>query len=64
MQFALPAAPMQIRVRIGKQMEQSTLPIDQVGIDPDKKQVFVTYRYPFRYRMRPLDIRSCELLPA
>jgi hypothetical protein len=62
MQFPLPAAPVQVRVRIGKENDQRPMPIDQVGVDVDKKQVFVTYRYPFRYRMVPLQVRTCELL--
>ena len=62
--FVLPHAPVRARVRVGQHGDESPLPIDQVGIDVERQQVFVTYRYPFRYVMNPLELRSCELLPA
>lgn len=64
LQFVLPKNPLIARVKIGKDSREEPLPLDQIGIDADKRQVFLTYRYPFRYFLRPLEVRSCELLPA
>jgi hypothetical protein len=63
-EFRLPHPPVTVRVRVGVHGDEGPPPIDQVGIDVDRQQVFVTYRYPFRYVMNPLERRSCELLPA
>jgi len=62
-QFTLPPTPIKARVHVGSNRDERPVPIDQVGIEPDNNRVFVTYRYPFRYRMVPLEVRSCELLP-
>jgi hypothetical protein len=63
-EFALPQPPVTVHVSIGTHREEVPPPIDQVGIDVERQQVFLTYRYPFRYIMTPLERRSCELLPA
>jgi hypothetical protein len=62
--FILPDPPVRVRVRVGEHGSDDTPPLDQVGIDIEKQQVFLTYRYAFRYAMSPLERRSCELLPA
>lgn len=63
-EFALPRPPVTVRVRVGGHGDDGPPPIDQVGIDVERQQVFVTYRYPFRYVLNPLERRSCELLAA
>ena len=64
LQFALPRAPATVCVKIGNDKMEEPLPLDQIGIDVDKRQVFLSYRYPFRYFLRPMEVRSCELLPS
>lgn len=61
-EFVLPQPPVTVRVHIGEHGDEGFPPIDQVGIDVEKQQVFLTYRYPFRYIMNPLERRNCELL--
>jgi hypothetical protein len=63
-EFALPAPPAKVRVQVGEHADDGPPPLDQIGIDVEKRQVFLTYRYSFRYTMRPLERRSCELLPV
>jgi hypothetical protein len=63
-QFTLPQPPVTVRVRIGEHGDEGPPPLDQIGIDVEKQLVFLTYRYPFRYIMNPLERRSCELLVA
>ena len=63
--FRLPARlPLQTRIKLGDKLIERPLHIDQIGIEPDKKRVFVAYRYHFRYTMVPLQKRLCELLPS
>jgi hypothetical protein len=61
-QFTLPPSGLRVRVRIGRQVQEREPMIDQVGIEPDLGRAFVSYRFPFRYWMVPLEKRSCELL--
>ena len=63
-EFALPEPAVAARVRIGAHSDEGPPPLDQIGIDVEREQVFLTYRYPFRYVMSPLERRSCELLAA
>jgi hypothetical protein len=64
LEFTLPAPPGSARVKIGEHADVSPPPIDQVGIDVERSQVWLSYRYSFRYVMTPLQRRSCELLPS
>src|SRR5262249_54188247 len=59
--FLLPEPPVRVRVRVGEHGDEGPPPIDQIGIDVEKEQVFLTYRYSYRYVMTPLERRSCEL---
>lgn len=61
--FLVPESPMAVRVRVGAERDERVPGIDQIGIEPDKNRVFIAYRFPFRYRMKPLDPRSCALVP-
>lgn len=61
MTFRLPDPPLMTRIRIGETEIERALQIDQLGIEPDLDRVFITYRYPFRYAVVPLEPRSCEL---
>ena len=63
-EFAIPPTPMAVRVRFGDERDEQAPRLDQIGIEVDKQQVFIAYRYPFRYRLVPLQLRSCELIPA
>ena len=38
--------------------------IEEVGVDVPKRQVFVGYRYPFRYQLVPHQRRRCTLALA
>ncbi|MBI5590678.1 MAG: DUF2169 domain-containing protein [Deltaproteobacteria bacterium] len=64
LQFTLQPPPFAVCVRIGRQTDKRCPPVDQIALDVERQQVILTYRYPFRYVMTPLELRSCELLPA
>lgn len=57
----IPSQSLCIKIIIGNKVKERELKIDQVGIVPDKRQAFITYRFPFRYKFEPLQIRRCEL---
>ncbi len=50
-----------VRLQFDDEVIDRALAIDQVGLEIDKQRIFVTYRYPFRYVLYPLQRRSCEL---
>lgn len=59
--FSLPSARVAVTVTLGDKEIQADAPIDQVGIECDLRRMFVTYRYPFRYVMRPEEKRRCQI---
>jgi hypothetical protein len=61
MQFVLPAAHLVVRLQFDHEVIERSPAIDQIGVEPDRDRVFVSYRYPFRYVLYPLQKRSCEL---
>jgi hypothetical protein len=61
LEFALPPAGLKVRLRFGDEWVEREPAVDQVGVEADARRVFVSYRYPFRYRLVPLQWRACEL---
>jgi hypothetical protein len=59
--FAVPAPPLAARIVIGSADVVRPLAIDQIGLLPDQGQVFITYRFPFRYAVIRMQPRACEL---
>jgi len=59
--FVVPDTILLTRLQFGDEVVVNRMQIDQLGIEIDKKRVFISYRYPFRYKMIPLQYRSCEL---
>jgi hypothetical protein len=62
--FDLPARLPQAALRLGDALHERPLEIDQVGIDVEAGKVFVSYRFPFRYRFVPEQQRSVTLTLA
>jgi hypothetical protein len=60
--FQIPSFDPMVRLRFGNEVIERPLDIDQVGIESEHNRFFITYRYPFRYVMYPLQKRTCELL--
>ncbi len=59
--FTLPSLPLLTRVQIGDQFHDRLMSIDQIGIEPDRRRVFITYRFPFRYSITRMQPRACSL---
>ena len=60
--FRIPGHALKLKIKLGEKEMERILKADQVGIIPDKKQAFITYRFPFRYKFQALQIRKCELI--
>lgn len=60
--FAIPDPGLRIRLAFDDETIEAAPRIDQIGIECEAGRVFVAWRYPFRYRMFPLQRRSCELI--
>ncbi len=62
-QIKLPVPNWQFQVRLtfDEEVVEKVLSIDQVGLEFEKRRVFVSYRYPFRYGMQRMQRRSCTL---
>lgn len=60
--FNLPSSRVSVSVTLGETEVQAEAPIDQIGIECDLDRIFITYRYPFRYVMRPEEKRRCQIV--
>ncbi|MCI5120344.1 MAG: DUF2169 domain-containing protein [Candidatus Electrothrix sp. AUS4] len=59
--FSLATTELKVRLQFDKEVIERPLTIDQIGIEVEKDRVFISYRYPFRYKFYPLQQRMCEL---
>jgi len=62
--FTVPAPPAHVRLRFGANVVTRAPSVDQIGVLPDEGRVFVSYRFPFRYTIRPREQRSIHLIPG
>jgi hypothetical protein len=62
--FRLPRAGVKVGLRFGAEEIERVPYVDQVGIEPDSGRIWVGWRFPFRYRLVPLQLRECFLLPV
>jgi len=60
--FQLPPCDLLVRIGIGAHHYEFEPAIEQIGVEPDRMRAFVSYRYPFRYTLVPLEKRYCELV--
>lgn len=63
-ELAIPDLPLKLRLRFGAESFEQKPIVEQVGIEVDHQRMFVTYRFPFRYRTIAGQQRSCELALA
>ena len=63
-EFDVPAAPVQVRLRFGQRDALRVPLIDQIGVEVDLGRVFITWRFPFRYTVRARERRECHLLTS
>ncbi len=63
-ELAIPVLPLVLRLRFGAESFEQKPIIEQVGIEVDHQRMFITYRFPFRYRTIAGQQRTCELALA
>ncbi len=59
--FTVPKHELFTEIKLGENISERPLKIDQIGIFPELKKVFITYRFPFRYKFTPMQKRECVL---
>ena len=59
--ITVPETTLEIDILLGETKVNRKMTIDQVGVVPDKNQVFISYRFPFRYIVKPQDKRETIL---
>jgi hypothetical protein len=60
----LPDHRLAVRITFDDEVIDRRPVIDQIGVEPDRNRVFITYRHPFRYVLYPMQRRSCALREA
>lgn len=59
--FLVPAPPLLAEMSVGGVEVEAPLKVDQIGIEPSLRRVFITYRHPFRYAVTARQRRTCVL---
>jgi hypothetical protein len=62
LELALPAPPFGVRLEFGSKVAERVPSIEQVGIEVEERRAFVTYRFPFRYTVRPRELRQATIV--
>jgi hypothetical protein len=57
----IPADLYEVTLSFDDEVIKRVLAIDQVGLEFDRRRMFVSYRYPFRYILYPRQQRRCVL---
>ncbi|MGJ8667117.1 MAG: DUF2169 domain-containing protein [Patiriisocius sp.] len=57
----IPKLELEIEIKIGEAHKKRSMNIEQVGLLPDTKQIFITYNFPFKYTVVPLEKRKTML---
>lgn len=60
--FIIPEHHLLINLKLGDQLIERELEIDQICIFTEEYQAFITYRFPFRYVFSPMQKRECAIL--
>jgi hypothetical protein len=62
--FVIPEAHLAVHVEVGEKKVTRAPTIEEVGIDLPKRQVFLGYRYPFKYTLAAFETRRCTLVTS
>jgi len=61
LRFVAPSPPLLAELAIGAARVEAPLRIDQIGVEPSRRRLFITYRHPFRYAVSARQRRTCTL---
>lgn len=56
--FEIPSHKLYAAIQLGNNTTERLIPLEQVAIIPEKNEAFITYRYPFRYALEALQLRT------
>src|SRR3569623_182697 len=59
--FVIPPPPLVAEVSAGAARLEGPLNVDQIGVEPALRRVFITYRHAFRYTVTARQRRTCAL---
>jgi hypothetical protein len=59
--FRIPPSDLTVQLTLGDMTVERALTIEEVGMNLPEEQVFIGYRYPFRYHVVPHQRRACVL---
>jgi len=57
----VPQHQLSANIQIGTSKLRRNLKVDQIGLIPEANQIFITYRYPFKYTVKEMEKRICEI---
>lgn len=60
-EIIVPDTHLEIDIVLGDKTTKKKLEIDQVGLIPDESKIFISYIFPFKYRIVPLEKRVTSL---
>jgi len=60
--FDVPVAPFDLHLLFGTRTAVRTPTVDGIGVEADARRIFVSYRFAFRYVVRPLELRRATLV--
>ncbi len=59
--FTLPGSPFGVELTFGSKVVERLPTIEQIGIEVEERRVFLTWRFSFRYTVRPREFRQATI---
>ncbi len=60
-EISIPDTNLEIEIALGEKITKKKMLIDQIGLLPNKNEIFISYRFPFKYRIVPMEKRETSL---
>ena len=60
-ELIIPDTQLSIEIKLGEKTSTRKMLVDQIGIVPDKEEAFISYRFPFRYKINRMEKREVNL---
>jgi len=60
-EFKIPNTELEININLGDKTTNRKMIIDQIGVLLNEHQIFISYRFPFRYTIKPMEKRETIL---
>ncbi|MUH34691.1 DUF2169 domain-containing protein [Zobellia amurskyensis] len=60
-ELIIPDTHLRLEIKLGEKINSRKMLVDQIGIVPNKEEAFISYRFPFRYKINPMEKREVNL---